>query len=143
MSDKKLYSMKEIAIKLGVNYKTLLSCKDRFGDSMYGVQCGRVTRFSEDYIDFFQMIFALLDEGYSTIKINELLLSGVESEDDAFIGPWLESRLSDLSESVVLKIYKVLFFWTSAKLFARCTIIYFHPDVTPISLASPPETRYY
>src|SRR6056297_303028 len=91
MNEKNLYSLKEIAEELGINYKTLLSCKDRFNDFVYGVPFGRVARYSEDFVDFFKLVFALFDEGYSTEKIRNLLLNGVRSKEDAFIEPWLET----------------------------------------------------
>ncbi len=91
MNETNLYTLKEIAAELGVNYKTLLSCKDRFQDFVFGVPYGRVAKYSGDFVDFFKLVFALFDEGYSTVKIKTLLLNGVEEDDDSFIEPWLES----------------------------------------------------
>ncbi len=91
MNEKHLYTLKEIAEELGINYKTLLSCKDRFNDFVYGVPFGRVARYSEDFVDFFKLVFALFDEGYSTERIRNLLFNGARSEEDSFIEPWLET----------------------------------------------------
>ena len=91
MNENKLYTLKEIAAELGVNYKTLLSCKDRFNDFVFGIPYGRVAKYSGDFVDFFKLVFALFDEGYSTLKIRTLLLNGVDEDDDSFIEPWLET----------------------------------------------------
>ena len=91
MNAKRLYTLKEIAEELNVNYRTLLSCKERFGDYIQAVPVGRMVKYSGDLMDFFKLVFALLDEGYSTDVIKSLLLNGVDSEKDAFAADWLES----------------------------------------------------
>jgi hypothetical protein len=96
MNEKKLLTLKQIADEIGVNYKTLLSCKARLGDYIHGVPVGRVAKYSEDNVDFFRMVFALFDEGYSTEQVRNLLLKGVECEKDAFIESWLEEWRSRL-----------------------------------------------
>jgi hypothetical protein len=73
-----------------VNYRTLVSCKNRFEGFVHGVPVGRIARYPEDFVDFFRLVFALFDEGYTTGKVQDLLLNGVESEEDAFIESWLE-----------------------------------------------------
>ena len=91
MNENKLYTLKEIAEDLRVNYRTLLSCKDRFEDFVHGVPVARIAKYPGELIDFFKMVFALLDVGYSTEKIRDLLLNGVQSENDRFIETWLET----------------------------------------------------
>jgi hypothetical protein len=96
MNEKSLLTLKQIADEIGVNYKTLLSCKARLGDYIHGVPVGRVAKYSKDNVDFFRMVFALFDEGYSTEQVRNLLLNGVECEEDAFIESWLEEWRSRL-----------------------------------------------
>ena len=91
MNETNLYTLKEIAEDLRVNYRTLLSCKDRFEDFVQGVPVGRTAKYPGELIDFFKMVFALLDEGYSTEKVRDLLVNGVRSEKDRFIETWLET----------------------------------------------------
>jgi hypothetical protein len=90
MKDQKLMTLKQIADQIGVNYRTLVSCKNRFEGFVHGVPVGRIARYPEDFVDFFRLVFALFDEGYTTGKVQDLLLNGVESEEDAFIESWLE-----------------------------------------------------
>jgi hypothetical protein len=90
MKDQKLMTLKQIADQIRVNYRTLVSCKNRFEGFVHGVPVGRIARYPEDFVDFFRLVFALFDEGYTTGKVQDLLLNGVESEEDAFIESWLE-----------------------------------------------------
>jgi len=90
MKDQKLMTLKQIADQIGVNYRTLVSCKNRFEGFVHGVPVGRIARYPEDFVDFFRLVFALFDEGYTTGKVQDLLLNGIESEEDAFIESWLE-----------------------------------------------------
>jgi hypothetical protein len=96
MKDQKLMTLKQIADQIGVNYKTVLSCKKRFEQFVHGVPVGRIAKYPEDFVDFFRLVFALFDEGYTTGKVQDLLLNGVESEEDAFIESWLEEWRSRL-----------------------------------------------
>jgi hypothetical protein len=89
-------TLKQIADQIGVNYKTVLSCKKRFEQFVHGVPVGRIAKYPEDFVDFFRLVFALFDEGYTTGKVQDLLLNGVESEEDAFIESWLEEWRSRL-----------------------------------------------
>lgn len=91
-----LLTLKQIADQIGVNYRTLVSCKNRFEDFVHGVPVGRIARYPEDFTDFFRLVFALFDEGYSTGNVRELLLNGVEAKEDAFIESWLEEWRANL-----------------------------------------------
>jgi hypothetical protein len=96
MKDQKLMTLKQIADQIRVNYKTVLSCKKRFEQFVHGVPVGRIAKYPEDFVDFFRLVFALSDEGYTTERMRNLLLNGVESEEDAFIESWLEEWRSRL-----------------------------------------------
>jgi hypothetical protein len=85
-----LLTLKQIADQIGLNYKTLLSCKDRLEEFIQGLPVGRKVKYSDKMADFFRLVFALSDEGYSTEKIRNLLLNGVVAKEDAFIESWLE-----------------------------------------------------
>jgi hypothetical protein len=91
-----LLTLKEIADEIGVKYRTFIGCKNRFEDFVHGVPVGRTAKYPEDIVDFFRMVFALFDEGYSTEKVRNLLLNGVECEEDAFIESWLEEWRTSL-----------------------------------------------
>ena len=83
-------TLKDIADELGVNYKTLLSCKQRFNDYILTAPFGRTARYGKEWADFFKLTFALLDEGYQTDEIKKLLDEGVQDEKDEFIKEWID-----------------------------------------------------
>jgi hypothetical protein len=96
MNEKSLLTLKQIADEIGVNYRPFIGCKNRFEGFIHGVPVGRIAKYPEDIVDFFRMVFALFDEGYSTEQVRNLLLNGVECEEDAFIESWLEEWRTSL-----------------------------------------------
>lgn len=113
MRDKELLTLTEISKKLNVNYKTLLSCKSRYSDYVFGFPVGREVKYHPDYADFFKMVFALQDEGYSTEKIRDLLKFGVVSEEDKFISEWLESWRNVLVKDSGMFSFRLPIIWSN------------------------------
>jgi hypothetical protein len=101
MTGNRLMTLKEIADELGVNYKTLLSCKERFANYVLGVPVGRHARYPGEFMDFFRLVFALFDEGYNSGKVRHLLEYGVQSPEDSFIEDWIEEWRNWLSRTVI------------------------------------------
>ena len=90
MGDNRLLTLKEIARELGGNYRTLLGCKHMFSKYMLGTPDGRNVKYSPEYKDFFQLVFALFDEGYMSNKIHNMLEYGVNSDEDMFVADWID-----------------------------------------------------
>ncbi len=88
MTEKKYLTLKQIADELKVNYKTLISCKHRLKNFVQGYAVGRTAKYDPDMLDFFKMVFALLDEGYQTDEIIKLLNNGVTTDNELFIKEW-------------------------------------------------------
>jgi len=65
MVNTKLITLLEIAEEVGVNYRTLISCKREFSDFVFGISEGRLMRYPYEYTNFFRLIFALKDQGYT------------------------------------------------------------------------------
>ena len=89
MNENNLLSLKEIAGELQVNYKTLISCKHRLKSYVLGKTVGRTVKYDKTLLDFFSMVFALLDEGYQIDEIINLIDKGVADKRDEFIKDWL------------------------------------------------------
>lgn len=91
MPEKEYLTLKEISEEIKVNYKTLISCKHRLKNFVQGYAVGRTAKYDPDLLDFFKMVFALLDEGYQTDEIIKLLNNGVTSDNELFIKEWLDT----------------------------------------------------
>ena len=61
MNEKQLYTLKELADELGVNYKTVIFCKNQFHDFILVKNEGRTPKYPQEYLDFFRLAFALKD----------------------------------------------------------------------------------
>lgn len=75
MSEKSLLSLREIAEVIGLNYRTVIDYKNTFQKFIKFENDGHGIKYSEKYVDFFRMIVAMKEEGYS-ISITKMILSG-------------------------------------------------------------------
>ncbi len=103
MSEKSLLSLREIARELNTKYRTLVDYKNQFGEFITTINEGRQPKYRSEYLDLFQLILALKDEGYDTNSI-KLMLSGshpnppdldgwLEEWIDRFKGGWTDGRM--------------------------------------------------
>ncbi|GAB6059437.1 hypothetical protein JCM31598_25540 [Desulfonatronum parangueonense] len=95
MNEKQLYTLKEIADELQVNYKTVIFCKNQFHDFIMVKNEGRTPKYPHEYLDFFRLAFALKDEGYNIHDIRRLL-SGTHPKPPDLNG-WLEGWVQRLN----------------------------------------------
>lgn len=75
MSEKQLYTLKEIADELGVNYKTLFAYKDVFQEFMVIQLQGMKVKYLPENIDIFARILVLREEGLGFEDIVKALKS--------------------------------------------------------------------
>ncbi|SMP80957.1 MerR HTH family regulatory protein [Desulfonatronum zhilinae] len=75
MSEKQLYTLKEIADELGVNYKTLFAYKDVFQEFMVIQLQGMKVKYLPENIDIFTRILVLREEGLGFEDIIKALKS--------------------------------------------------------------------
>ncbi len=84
MSDAKLYTLTEIADKIGVNYKTLFNYKDAFRDYLVIENQGRQIRYPPVNIQIFSKILELKDEGLSNEQVAEILVDWKSQNPEIF-----------------------------------------------------------
>ena len=100
MADDKLMTLKEIADEIGVRYRTVIDCKNQFYSFFLVKQEGRNVKYPSKYIDLFQLIFALKDEGYISNDIKKIL-SGRHPdppEMDGWIERWTDGWMDGLTD---------------------------------------------
>ncbi len=85
MSEKSLLSLREIARELNLNYRTMIDIKNQFLSFLPAQTDGKNNKFSPECVDFFQLIFALRDEGYTCEMIRMMLLKKNPLPEASFI----------------------------------------------------------
>ena len=89
MEDSKLITLREISEQLGVNYRTIIDYKNHFRKFVKLRYDGQYMKYPEVYVDFFRMIIALKEEGYSTSVIKMALNGDIGLPGQEHIKDWL------------------------------------------------------
>lgn len=95
MAEKSLLTLREIAEELGVNYRTIIDYKNHFRKYINLSFDGQSLRYEIDYIDFFRLILAFKEEGYS-ISMVKMSLSGHIVPSQQYLQEWVQ-RWMDMS----------------------------------------------
>ncbi|SMP83072.1 MerR HTH family regulatory protein [Desulfonatronum zhilinae] len=95
MSEKQLYTLKEIADELGVNYKTLYVYKDLFEDHLVIKYRGRKVKYLPINIQIFSKLLELRDEGKTNDEMIEYLKNWRRESPELFRSDDLSDCLSD------------------------------------------------
>lgn len=91
MTEKSLLSLREIAQELNLNYRTMIDTKNQFNKFLFGQSDGQNIKYSSECIDFFRLIFALREEGYTCEMIRRTLLKKMPMPEDEQLKEWVES----------------------------------------------------
>ena len=89
MTDKSLLTLKEIAEKLHINYRSLINYKNQFQEFVPGRFDGRNFMYLPDSLDFFQLMFALREEGYTFEMIRQILSQQIDPPNNVQLKEWV------------------------------------------------------
>ena len=98
MSDKSLLSLREIARELNLNYRTMIDIKNQFLSFLPAQSDGKNNKFSPECVDFFQLIFALRDEGYTCEMIRMMFLKRNPLPEDGEIREWVSGYVEKIEK---------------------------------------------
>ena len=89
MGKEKLVTLLEMAEEIDVNYRTLISCKRELSEFVFGTSEGRLMKYAPEYTDFFVLIFALKDQGYTVDQIRMMLNGDIPDNMDNKLIEWV------------------------------------------------------
>ncbi|EFI32726.1 hypothetical protein Dthio_PD0009 [Desulfonatronospira thiodismutans ASO3-1] len=89
MGKEKLVTLLEMAEEIDVNYRTLISCKRELSEFVFGTSEGRLMKYAPEYTDFFVLIFALKDQGYTVDQIRMMLNGDIPDNIDNKLIEWV------------------------------------------------------
>ena len=89
MEDSNLITLREISEQLGINYRTMIDYKNHFRKFVRLRYDGQSIKYPESYVDFFRMIIALKEEGYSTAVIKMALNGDIGLPGQEHLKDWL------------------------------------------------------
>jgi len=98
MTEKSLLSLREIAQELNLNFRTMIDIKNQFNKFLFGQSDGQNVKYSAECIDFFRLIFALRDEGYTCEMIRKTLVKELPMPEDKQLKEWVEGCIPSYGE---------------------------------------------
>lgn len=83
-------TLSQMAQRMSVSYRTLLSIKDHLGEMVPQQHVGRKILYPESAVDLFQLVLALQEEGYAISTIKAALRGETQLEGSADLQQWLQ-----------------------------------------------------